>query len=173
MIFLLRILVVGLLGLLFVIIGLISITVGYAEPLAENNALQLTNCTYLSYSIDDVTTCSYSYGKGQIGYYDCVRWSVETFVAGFGIWWFGSKSSHITTILSEIQTSYPINSTVSCYFAPELGIRYQLGETQTGFVVGIVFLSLFGATLIVWGIAEITNYINKRTIENNIELRIQ
>lgn len=132
------------LTIVLVFAAVMAISLGYALPLDENASLTKTNCTYLSYTIGDVTLCSYSCGKSTCHYY-CVPWRVSVDVDVFGRFWFGGNSQNIDNVEKELESRYPINVTVSCYYSSALGIRYQLSDTQAGLIAGIV--SFFFALL--------------------------
>lgn len=117
--------------------AVMTMSLGYALALNENASLTKTNCTYVSYTIGDVTLCSYSCGKSTCHYY-CVPWRISVDVDRFDRFWFGGTSQNIDNVMKELESRYPINATVSCYYSPDLGIRYQLSDTQTGLIAGIV-----------------------------------
>lgn len=150
-------------AIILILFGSIVFGVGYGLAKANNDKYYATNCSYLSYSFGDIQTCRYQCGK-LICSANCRTWSVETFVAEWGVHWLRGTTLDVAIIADIIAFRYPINKTDTCYYAPSFDdIRYDFDDTYTPIVIGVVCLSILGFVIIIQiGVEIVYYYQNKR-----------
>jgi len=72
----------------------------------------------------------------------------------YGVWKHVVTSYH--DVSNHLNTNYPINSTMLCYYRTEKPqeIFFGLRDVDSPFIAGLVFLGLSAAVLVVIGIEE-------------------
>ncbi|AYV76827.1 MAG: hypothetical protein Barrevirus1_49 [Barrevirus sp.] len=143
-------------ALICAFIGIFVLALIYNIPQNSNSQFTKTECTYISYNIQNKTNCPYNChcsvkppGCDTCYWATCFHYTVFTFIQQFGYRDLFEGLTDNTNIENVLESLYPINTTQLCYYNG-LTVRFGLSDTKPALIAGIIFMALSGLCFILW-----------------------
>jgi len=157
----------------FALIGLLCFTAGYVSNKKHNDNQVKAQCHFTEHDIREKQcsyscTCRTSYypcGENQCSSTTCST-CYKTCYDGYvsidipdivsSVWMFILNNDDFSVVQNELNVNYAIGSQTLCYYDKNDNqkISFGLKDSQSSYIVGIVFCSLAGIVLLIWGIIE-------------------
>ena len=162
--FYLRLLIFGLLFLLFGLIGMLCMTAGYINNSNKNSQLVQGTCVTQSHAVIG-KTCSYTCNCNDDICHTCYRPCYDGYI-NVNIQNIVTMAPiYIITLISSpydvnnyLTTFYPISGEFRCYYSgsneTSVQVQINLNDANSSFIAGLVFLSLAAVVLLIWIIFE-------------------